>query len=128
MTDAPELIYACYDKEFDATYWVGPDTVYLTRHSVGEYRRADLPRPQDAARIAELEAALERIAAMDRRVNYRCGDLSRPVHVDGPIGKIARAALAADSGATPPNAARTVDASRLADPDSNGDSQQRGAA
>lgn len=64
-----------------------------------EYIRADLPRPQDAARIAELEAALERIAAMDRRSHYRCGDLSRPMHVDGPIGKIARASLAADSGA-----------------------------
>ena len=67
---------------------------------IGQWnKRADLPRPQDAARIAELEAALERIAAMDRRSNYRCGDLSRPMHVDGPIGKIARASLAADSGA-----------------------------
>jgi hypothetical protein len=42
MTNVPERIYACYDPAFDATYWVGPNKVYLQRHSVGEYIHCDV--------------------------------------------------------------------------------------
>ena len=54
MTDAPDMIWTSKCGRAlvtDQTRWA--DDV--------PYRRADLPRPEDAARIAELEAALAKM-------------------------------------------------------------------
>lgn len=47
----------------------------------------------ERAKVAKLVEALTRIAAEDARTNCRHGDPDQPFHVDGPLGKIARAAL-----------------------------------
>jgi hypothetical protein len=41
-TNAPERIWACYNPEFDATYWSGPDQPHNEKDHVGIYTRADL--------------------------------------------------------------------------------------
>lgn len=50
------------------------------------------------AKVAKLVEALEKIAANDRRTNCRNGNINDRFHVDGPFGKIARAAIAEVQG------------------------------
>lgn len=71
MTDVPERLWAwCFngDKFGGWRKWGGyarPENRYplndKERQTGAEYIRADLPRPQDAARIAELEAENARL-------------------------------------------------------------------
>ena len=61
MTDAPEVIYVCHDTGAHEKYWARMGEAYLAVDFVGLYRLATLPHPEDAARIAALEAALKEL-------------------------------------------------------------------
>ena len=54
MTDAPDMIWTAPTKSRCLVGFPEPSLNYSV-----PYRRADLPRPEDAQRIAELEAALK---------------------------------------------------------------------
>jgi hypothetical protein len=61
VTDTPETIYIYFDEDDDGIYgeYMGPESL----GGDTAYRRDDLPRPEDAVRIAELVAALAEASA-----------------------------------------------------------------
>jgi hypothetical protein len=81
MTDAPEMIWIDWTPGDDDTApaSIGAHTARSKHTPVGdvvEYRRADLPRPEDAARIAELEAGLLDPVAV--HLNMLRGGIAKP--------------------------------------------------
>lgn len=107
MSDMPETIWA-RSSGFVASTTNGQKGYLLgswlgRRDALGaEYRRADLPRPEDAARIAELEAALAPFAALLANHHATMKDDHPVFGIDRNLitaGDLRRAALAADSGA-----------------------------
>jgi hypothetical protein len=76
MSNAPERIWA------NVAVWSGPIVLAgewnhcdLNSHDDTEYLRSDIPRPQDAARIAELEAENARLFAARAAIVSSLGDV-----------------------------------------------------
>jgi hypothetical protein len=68
MTDTPEMIWAWPYNDEGGIFASASDTFTdpedVEGNNTGQaYRRVDLPRPEDAVRIAELEAALAEASA-----------------------------------------------------------------
>jgi hypothetical protein len=62
----PERIWACYDPEYDAFYWAGPNRPYPVGDLVGEFVSADLFTAA-LARADRAEALLkEAVEALDQ--------------------------------------------------------------
>jgi hypothetical protein len=82
--NAPERIWACYDPEYDAFYWAGPNRPYPVGDLVGEFVSADLftatlARAEQAeALLKEAVKSIERLAdRMDNEWSYTAGNAVR---------------------------------------------------